>query len=353
MALFKDHLYAMDAYEPPLEGRSETDYLLLDFNERTLPVSDRVVDALCAYIRSGSLQKYPAYGDILEKLSAYTGVAEEKLMITNGSDQGIDLVARAALGKGGSAIIPQPSFAMYQQVAEVENAEIVAPQYSLESGYPVDEVIEGVTDNTQLVVIPLPNNPTGTAVSIEDVEQILVSAPNAVVLVDECYYEYSGITVAGLLDEYANLVITRTFSKTWGMPSLRFGFLMSRRDNIEQLLKIRGPYDVNQPAVVAVDAALSDPDYTADYVREVMMESKPLMEEWLSKAKILFWPSQANYLWIFPPKAEELANYLQENAILVRPKKNESGQLGLRVTLGNRKQTEQLLNVLQQFYEAN
>ena len=353
MALFKDHLYAMDAYQPPLEGRSTTEHLLLDFNERTLPVSDQVVDALCQYVRSGSLQKYPAYGDILDKLSNYTGVSAEKLMITNGSDQGIDLVMRAALYPGSSAVIPGPSFAMYQQVAEVENAEIHAPRYSMENGYPVDEVINSLTENTRLIVVPLPNNPTGTGVPTEDIECILSSAPDAVVLVDECYYEYSGCTVANLLDDYPNLVIARTFSKTWGMPSLRFGFLMSQSDNISQLLKIRGPYDVNQLAIVAVGAALSDPEYTAQYVREVMTESKPLLEEWLTKRGIPFWPSQANYLWVFPPKPDLLVDYLQKKAILVRPKQNDEGEQGLRVTLGNRSQTEQLLQVLHQFYEVN
>jgi len=353
MALFKDHLYSMNAYEPPLEGRSASEHLLLDFNERTLPVSDGIVSALCEYVNSGNLQKYPAYGDILDRLATYTGVDANRLMITNGSDQGIDLVIRAALYSKSKAIIPEPSFAMYRQVAEVENAEIVAPRYSIEAGYPVAEVIDALTENTRLVVIPLPNNPTGTVVSVEDVERILKAAPNTLVLVDECYFEYSGVTVADLLDDYDNLVITRTFSKTWGMPSLRFGFLMSQSDNIEQLLKIRGPYDVNQLAIVAAGKALSDPDYTTQYVREVMTESKPLVEEWLGSRGISFWPSRANFLWAFPPEPELLLGHLKKNGILVRPKLNHEGQLGLRITLGNRAQTEQLLGVLKEFCEVS
>ena len=353
MALFKDHLYSMSPYEPPLEGRSVSEHLLLDFNERTLPVSDEVVNALCEYIQSGSLQKYPAYGDILDKLAVYTGVDANRLMITNGSDQGIDLVMRAALCSQSRAIIPAPSFAIYRQVAEVENAEIFAPRYNLVEGYPVAEVIDALTENTRLIVVPLPNNPTGTGVSIEDVEKILKAAPKSMVLVDECYFEYSGVTVSDLLDAYDNLVITRTFSKTWGIPSLRFGFVMSQPKNIEQLLKIRGPYDVNQLAVVAAEAALSAPGYTDQYVREVMTESKPLVEEWFRSRDILFWPSQANYLWAFPAKPELLLADLKNNGILVRPKQNDQGHLGLRITIGNRMQTERLLGVLEKFYDLN
>lgn len=353
MALFKKHIYSMEAYEPPLEGRSVSEHLLLDFNERTLPVSNAVVDALVDYAASGSLQKYPAYGDILDQLARYTGVSANNLMITNGSDQGIELVTRAAVSAGSSVIIPGPTFAMYQQAAEVENAEIISPRYSFETGYPVDEVISSINENTGLIIVPLPNNPTGTVLNLKDVERILQAAPDSVVLVDECYFEYSGLSVSSLVDDYANLVVARTFSKTWGMPSLRFGFLLSQADNICQLLKIRGPYDVNQMAVVAAEAALREPNYTSEYVQEVMSQSKPLLEDWLRGMGIVFWPSSANYLWTFPPQAESLADYLQKNAILVRPKYDDEGRCGLRITLGDCEQTRRLIGVLAEFYSRN
>ena len=351
MTLFKQHLYKMKPYEPPLEGRSASEHLLLDFNERTLPVSDSIVQALTDYVQSGCLQKYPSYEGVVDKLAGYTGAASDQIMITNGSDQGIDLVTRAVLGVGDQAIIPEPTFAMYRQAAEVECAEILTPRYDIEVGYPVDEVLSLITPKTRLIVIPLPNNPTGTSVSEANVEKILKAAPLAVVLVDECYYEYSGHSVVGLINGYSNLVIARTFSKTWGMPSLRFGFLLSQADNIRQLLKIRGPYDVNQMAIVAVNAALASPEYTQEYVKEVMTESKPMLERWLKEKQIAFWPSTANYVWMFPAKAKELERFLQENAILVRPKYNDQNELGLRVTLGSRAQTEKFIGMLEHFYK--
>lgn len=350
MSLFKEHLYEMAVYAPPLEGRSPGKHLLLDFNERTLPVGDGVVNALCDYIRSGQLQRYPAYGDILEQLAAYIGTDSTQIMITNGSDQGIDLAIRAALSPGDQAIIPGPSFAMYEQCARVENAEIVAPSYDKEKGYPTGEVLAAISVNTRLIVVALPNNPTGTDVLKSDIELLLKAAPNAVVLVDECYFEYCGQTVVDLVDRYANLVIARTFSKTWGLPSLRFGFLVTQKNNIQQLLKIRGPYDINQLAIVAVEAALKEPDYTKDYVREVMDQSKPLLERWLNINHIDFWPSSANYVWAFPSRASELAAFLQEKSVLVRKKKDQQGNLGLRITLGNLDQTERLINELESFY---
>jgi len=350
MSLFKEHLYQMDPYSPPLEGRSVDQHLLLDFNERTLPVSEFMVNALCDYIRSGQLQRYPAYGDVTEKLAAYTGAFSDQIMITNGSDQGIDLVIRGALSANDEAIIPAPSFAMYGQCAAVENAQIIAPYYEKDQGYPTGEVLSAISAKTRLIVIALPNNPCGSVAPLSDIETILKAAPDSVVLVDECYFEYSGKTALSLVNKYANLVIARTFSKTWGIPSLRFGFLISQADNIAQLLKIRGPYDINQLAIVAAEAALNEPSYTKHYVREVMNESKPRLESWLSENQIEYWQSEANYLWAFPEAAKTLADFLQKNNILVRPKKNQQGVTGVRMTLGNLEQTERLIHCLNKFY---
>lgn len=350
MTLFKSHLYQMSAYEPPLEGRSVKKHLLLDFNERTLRIDPQIEKALTKFIKSGALQKYPSYGDIVSRVAAYAGVPESNLMVTNGSDQGIDLVIRAACGPGDEAIVPAPSFAIYRQFAEVENVTVIEPLYTQEGGFPTSDVIGLVGSKTRLVVIPNPNNPSGTAVPREEIEQILQTAPNAAVLIDECYYEYLGETVADLCDTYPNLLVTRTFSKTWGLASLRLGFLISSPENINQLLKIRGPYDINQLAVVAVEAALENPQYTKDYIKEVMKKSKPALEKWCRGRKIDFWPSRANFLWAFPPKAPELAEFLQEQNILVRPKKDAAGRIGLRINLGTVEQTEKLISALNDFY---
>ncbi len=349
---FRNNLYGMKPYQPPLEGRSAQRHLLLDFNERTLPVSEHICRALCDYIQSGSLQKYPAYGDIADRLAAYLGVSPEQVMITNGSDQGIDLVIRAVAVPGWKAVIPAPSFAIYRQLAEVENARILEPQYNRQTGFPLQAVLAAVDVDTRLIVVPNPNNPSGTGVAPADIETLLRAAPDTLVLVDECYFEYSGLSVVDRVERYPNLVVARTFSKTWGLPSLRFGMLVSQAENISQLLKIRGPYDINQLAVVAAEAALEQPEYTRDYVSEVMQESRPLFESWLRQHKVDYWPSAANFLWTFPERAKELATYLQEQNILVRPKADSSGRMGLRINLGTLQQTQRLILALDQFYQA-
>ena len=351
MTLFKPHFYQMSAYQPPLEGRSVEQHLLLDFNERTLRVDPAIDKALISYIKSGALQKYPAYGEVTDKIASYAGVAAANLMLTNGSDQGLDLVIRASCGEEDEAIIPAPSFAIYRQFAEIQAARIVEPLYTKEGGYPTSDILSLIGAKTRLIVIPNPNNPSGTLVPREEIIQILNAAPQAVVLLDECYYEYLGESVVDLCDQYANLVVARTLSKTWGLAALRIGFLVSNSQNIEQLLKIRGPYDVNQLAVIAAEAALDNPQYTKDYIAEVMNKSKPAFEAWCKGRQIGFWPSSANFLWTFPPDAANLASYLEECNILVRPKKDSLGNLGLRINLGTMEQTEQLISALNAFYQ--
>ena len=346
MSIFKSHIDAMSAYKPPLEGRDPKRHLLLDFNERSVPVSEPIKRALIDYINDGRMQMYPSYGNVVERIAAYTQVQPEQVMITNGSDQGIDLIIRAACREGDEAIIPGPSFAMYKQVALVENLTIVEPQYTREKGFPTAEVLQAINARTRLICIANPNNPSGTVVSREDIVRIAQAAPDAVILVDECYFEYCGVTVADLVGQYSNLVITRTFSKTWGLPSLRFGYVISAAENILALLNVRGPYDINQLAIVAVQAALDYPEYTQDYVREAMEESKPLLEKFLDQQKIDYWPSGANFIWTFPANAQVLDQALQNAGILVRPKADAEGRLGLRITLGTKEQMERTIAVL-------
>jgi histidinol-phosphate aminotransferase len=346
MSIFKQHIAAMSAYKPPLDGRDPQAHLLLDFNERTLPIAQVVQEALIAYIRSGRLQMYPAYGDVVDVIAGYCGVKSEQLMITNGSDQGIDLIIRAACREGDEAIIPGPSFPIYTHCAKIENLRILEPQYTREMGFPTEEVLSLISDRTRLICFGNPNNPSGTIVPRADIVRILEAAPQAAVLVDECYYEYFGESACDLVDKYSNLVITRTFSKTWGMPSLRLGYIIARADNIHALLNVRGPYDINQVAIVAIRAALAHPEYTRDYVAEVMLQSKPLLENFLTQRGIDFWPSGANYVWAFPPDAECLNRALLSASILVRPKADADGRMGLRITLGTLEQTRRLIDVL-------
>lgn len=336
----------MAAYLPPLDGRDPKSHSLLDFNERTVPVSGAIEQALVDYIQQGRLQMYPAYGDVVEQIAAYAGVEAAQLMITNGSDQGIDLVFRAACSPGDEVIIPKPSFAMYFQCAHIENTQIISPFYDEQSGYPEKAVFDAISDKTRVIVISNPNNPCGTLTPESTILRIAQAAPHAAILVDECYFEYCGLTVKNALNSHPNIIVARTFSKTWGIPSLRLGYLMSCAENIQSLLRVRGPYDINQLAVVAIEAALQNQASIKQYIDEVMAEAKPLFEAFLRQSNVRFWASSANFIWMFPENPLDVEAYLRDHNILVRPKQDGSGLCGLRVTVGTRQQVDALIKCL-------
>mmetsp|Transcript_129181 Transcript_129181/g.414137 ORF Transcript_129181/g.414137 Transcript_129181/m.414137 type:complete len:364 (+) Transcript_129181:54-1145(+) len=350
MSVIKAHIRSLTPYLPPLDGRDPKKFILLDFNERTVPVPAHITDALKEYLDSGGLQRYPSYGRMNEQIAEYAGVRAEECMFTNGSDQGIDLVVRCCCEKGTEAIIPSPTFAMYEQAAESEGVSIRRPHFTKEKGFPVDEVIAMVGPKTSLIVISNPNNPTGTPVSRDAIVKIAQNAPHCAILVDECYYEFMGPgeSVVADIATYPNIFLCRTFSKTWGMPSLRLGYLLSAEQNIKALCCVRGPYDINHLAGIALDAAMKDRQYVWDFVDEVNKRSKPLFEAFLKREGIEFWPTSANFIFCYFSDPVELEKSIRSRGILVRPKKDAEGTLGLRITFGSEAQMQKLIEVLEE-----
>lgn len=345
MPKFRENILKMGHYKPPLEGRASKDYLLLDFNEMTLEPSPKVKKALKKFADFGKLQAYPEYGDLNNKIAQYAGVKPSQVMVTNGSDQGIDVIFRAFVIDGDKVIIPSPSFAMFYQSAGIQGAEILKPSYRADASFPLEETLDLINQDVKLVIIVNPNNPTGTALSIEDVEKILKKAKdkNISVLHDEAYFEFSKITAKDLIPKFDNLFITRTFSKTFGLVSTRVGYVLTQEDNIKELLKIRGPYDVNMFAKTAVISALEDPSYMENYVKEVMEQSKPRLERFLEEKGVSFFPSIANFLFLKISDSKQVIADLKAEGVLVRPKKGPGNEDGIRVSIGSLQDTEKFI----------
>lgn len=346
--VIKAHIKKLKPYVPPLEGRNPDKYTLLDFNERTVPVPDHIKDALKKFIDTGGLQKYPAYGPLQAVIASYAGVPLEQCMFTNGSDQGIDLVVRCCCEKGTEVIIPSPTFAMYEQAAEAEGLIIRRPHFTKDKGFPLEEVLAAVNQNTSLIVLSNPNNPTGTEIPRSAILEIATKCPKVAILVDECYFEFmdAASTVVNEVGACPNMFVCRTFSKTWGIPSLRLGYLISHVANIEALTCVRGPYDINALAGVATEAALKDSQYMTDYVKEINEQTKPQFEQYLTKKGISFWPTSANFIFCYFEDPKRLEAELRQRGILVRPKKDANDTLGLRITFGTVQQMQAVMKAL-------
>jgi len=323
-------IQVMKSYSPPLEGRRKFKGQLLDFNERTIPVSSKVKEALIELIKADNIQVYPEYGDLIEEIASYTGAKKEEVMITNGSDQGIDLIFRTFVEEGEEVVIPSPSFAMFSQCAQIVGAK----------------VINSIKEGVKLIVICNPNNPTGETIDLKEIEEITKKAldMNAIVYIDEAYFEFSKVTAVSLINKYPNLIITRTFSKAFGLASLRIGYTISSEKNISEMMKVRGPYDISMPAVVAAKAALQDVKSMEKYVDEVMNESKPMLENFFRENNIEFYPSRANFILFRPRDSKEMTGKLKEQGFLTRPREGVNINGTVRVTIGTVKQMKEFIN---------
>lgn len=345
------NIQKMKAYKPPLENRRSYNGLLLDFGERTIPVDERIVLALSNWAKEGGGKNYPEYGDICKKMARYVGTCGDQVMMTNGSDQAMDVLFRTFTSAGDKVIIPSPSFAMFYQCATLMGNEVVMPSYEENLAFPLAEVLDGIDGRTALVVICNPNNPTGTVVELADIERVVERARecDSMVFVDEAYFEFCGITAACLIDKYPNLIITRTFSKAFGLAGLRIGFALSQSTNIEEMKKVRGPYDVNMVAAVAASAALDDVSYVESYVEEVVNEAKPLVESFFRENGVKFWPSGGNFILFRPGDADELNEFLDENGVRVRPSSGININGTLRVTIGTVDQMKRFISVYKKY----
>ncbi len=339
---------AMAPYSPPTGGRSGK--LRLDFNENTVGCSPKVIAALKEQLDPAALAVYPEYGEAKDAIARYFRVRPEQFVFTNGTDEAIQVFVNAYVDDGQEVVLLKPSYAMYRFYSEVAGAkitEIAYPQQGME--FPLQAVLDAITPETRAVMLANPNNPTGTGVSLLGVERILHRARKAVVLVDEAYYEFSGVTAITEIERVPNLFVCRTFSKVFGMAAMRLGCLFSHEANIHYLHKAQSPYSVNALAVLAAQAAVEDTGYVQTYVAEVLA-ARELLCVGLEKLGIPYVPSSGNFvLGNFGKRAIEVRDALRDQAILVRDRSYEAPGC-VRITVGTREQTRKMLTALEEMW---
>jgi histidinol-phosphate aminotransferase len=339
---------AMAPYSPPTGNRIEK--MRLDFNENTVGCSPKVVAFLKNALSEEKLSVYPDYTSVRKTLSAFFGVSPDELLLTNGTDEAIQVVVNTYVDDGDEVIALRPSYAMYRFYAEVAGANVIeVPYHPPEVAFPLDALLASITPATRAVLIGNPNNPTGTGTCIQGIERILRAAPNAAVLIDEAYFEFSGITALPLVRDFPNLFVSRTFSKVYGMAAMRLGCLFSQSANVNYLHKAQSPYSVNMLAAMAAEAAVADTQFVANYVSEALA-AREILRAGLEKIGIAQAPSSANFiLGYFGDRAIEVRDALRDRAILVRDRSYEIAG-GVRITAGTRAQARRVVEELEKIW---
>lgn len=344
----REAVLRMAPYHPPTGGRRNK--LRLDFNENTVGAPPHVLDFIKRYLTAADLSIYPEYDHALEDLSQHFGIGIDQLTLTNGTDEAIQLLINTFVDDGQEVLALRPSYAMYRFYAQLAGAVVEEIDYRPGTlAFPLEELIERITPSTRAVLISNPNNPTGTGTTVGGIEKILRKAENAAVLVDEAYYEFSGVTVLPQIAEYPNLFVSRTFSKTYGMAAMRCGCLFSQAANIAYTRKAQSPYSVNSLAAMAARIAIQDQSFVEEYVLEVLT-ARELLCVGLERMKIPYVESQANFvLFQAGDRAIEIRDKLRERGVLVRDRSYEIPG-SVRVTVGTRDQIRRFLDELEQIW---
>ena len=334
----------MPEYHPPLAGR---DGLRLDFNENTFAPSPRVLERV-HQLTAEALTIYPERGPVERIVAEHHGLLAGQVLLTNGVDEAIHLIACTFLDPGDEALIFTPSFFMYDvSVGLMSPGGLRTVQADESLAFDLDRYLAAITPRTKLLIVASPNNPTGATVPRADLLKIAAAAPEAVLMVDEAYFHFHGETTLQDIAAVPNLLVTRTFSKAYGLANLRVGMVAGDARLISFLRKTASPYNVNGVALAVLPDALADEQYLAWYVEQIRIGRARIMTG-IDALGVSYFPSEANFVLMnIGPLHKQLVEAMRRHGVLLRDRSTDPGCEGLvRITVGVEAQTAKALDAL-------
>ncbi len=331
-------------------GLNEADIIKLASNENPLGISPKAQMAIDEAVHT--IARYPDGNsfELRKAVSEKFGVAHNQIVFGNGSNDILELVARAFLHVGCEAIYSQHAFAVYPLVTQAVGAAgvvVTAKNYC----HDLDGFLKAITPKTRLIFIANPNNPTGTLIAKDGLKAFLKQIPaHILVVLDEAYDEYLSLAhqseAIGWLSEFDNLIISRTFSKAYGLAGLRIGFGLMQADVADVLNRVRQPFNVNSIAQAAAIASLADDDFVA---RSYAANQAGMVQltQGFKQLGLEYIPSFANFVSFKVANAAQVNQQLLKNGVIVRPIANYEMPEYLRVSIGLFSENARFLEVLE------
>ena len=330
-------------------GLDEAEIIKLASNE-----NPRGASPLALAAAKGTLEEVGRYPDgngfeLKKKITSRFGVGMESVVLGNGSNDVLDLAARAFLTPNASAVYSQHAFAVYPLVTQALGArgiEVAARDF----GHDLQAMAMAIRDDTRIVFLANPNNPTGTWVAPDGVYRFLRKVPARVLVVlDEAYSEYlpaaEQADSAGWLREFPNLVVTRTLSKAYGLAGLRIGFGLAHPQVADLMNRVRQPFNVNSMAQAAAVAALSDEAFVRQSF-ELNRAGMQQLTQGFEKLGLAWIPSHGNFVSLRVGNAQEVYQKLLRRGVIVRPIGSYGMPRHLRVTVGLASENGRFLDAL-------
>lgn len=330
----------------------------LGSNENPLGPSPKAVEAIKNNLNI--INQYPESDleDLLKEIADYAGVSPSNVITCgDGADEVLDVLGKTFIEPGDEFIVPLPSYMYYEFTLTIHRGVPIFAKWDMEQNtVDVDSVINALSPKTRIIFLCSPNNPTGGLISKEDIEKILEST-DALVVVDEAYFEFSGVNNVDLLAEHDNLFILRTFSKVMGLAGMRIGYGLSNPRIIEYMFRVKPVFSLTKLSQVAAMATLQDKEYIKRST-ELAVESREYLYEEMSKfnsLKVL--KSKSNYMLVdvhkTGMKASNLTEELMKKGFIVRDCTSfrELDEYWIRVSVGTLEEDERFIEALKDLIE--
>ena len=349
--------YRKDLEKMPSYDGTEKDYRIkVNANESTLNLPPLVEERVLNRLGYVAFNRYPneEYDLLVEQIAKNFSVAKSQILLGSGSSEIIEKVFQAFGGEGKKVVYPQPSFSMYKIYARA--AESQAFPFDLDENFDlnVDAFIKKVKDvRADLAVVCNPNNPTGNALSVAQIEEIAKNIDCAFLL-DEAYVEFYGHSAVNLVKEYPNLIVARTFSKAYGMAAARVGYMIAAEDVTKMINKTFMPYHMNTLTLAAADIVYQMRDEFISRIQMTVAERERMFELYQKLREVEVFPSQTNFLLIRYEKAAALQEYLDNLEIGVRYFSPTAPGLKncLRISIGTATENDEVFKVIKNFVEG-
>jgi histidinol-phosphate aminotransferase len=331
----------MDGYTPGEQPAAGQRVVKLNTNENPFPPSDRVMQAL-SQISAESLRKYPnptadAFRDAAAKLH---GVTRNHILAGNGSDDILTIATRCFIPPGGSLAYPDPTYSLYPVLAKLQEAKSHIVQWERDWQLPI-EALAG--SNAAAIYLANPNAPSGTFVSPLKVAELAKNF-SGLLLVDEAYADFADDNCVALVEQFANVVITRTLSKAYSLAGMRIGYAIAQPQIIAEMMKVKDSYNCDAVSIIAATAAIEDQAY-ARWTWDNIKSERARVSSELSQLGWTVLPSQANFILAAVPsgRGKEIYLGLKQQGILVRYFDLPGLQDKIRITIGQSHENNALL----------
>lgn len=329
----------------PGEQPQDGEFIKLNTNENPYPPSPAVQQALHETMRRG-LQKYPdpMAGAFRRRAAEVLGVPPDWILAGNGSDDILTIVTRAMVGQGQLLRLPYPSYILYKTLAELQGARneevCFAPDWTLPDRFAAD------AEGLRLVFLPSPNSPSGTVIPPDRILEIARSLP-CPLLVDEAYADFAEQNCMHLVARCERILVSRSFSKSYALAGIRFGYVVAQPSLIEQFIKVKDSYNCDALAIAAATAAIGDQAWLAE-TRAKILATRRRLTVGMRELGFTAVDSQANFTWNTHPQlaVRPLYEELKRRRILVRYMNYQGWGDGLRISVGTEEQIAACLNQL-------